>query len=29
MGMSKDQINQHNLSAERDGERGEKLHDKL
>ncbi len=29
MGMSKDQINQHNLSAERDGERGEELHDKL
>ncbi len=29
VGMSKDQINQHNLNVERDGEQGEKLHDKL
>jgi hypothetical protein len=29
VGMSRDQINQHNLSVERDGEQGEELHDKL
>jgi hypothetical protein len=29
VGMSKDQVNQHNLNVECDGEQGEKLHDKL
>ncbi|CAM6036347.1 unnamed protein product, partial [Sphagnum compactum] len=29
VGMSKDQVNQHDLSVERDGEHGEELHDKL
>ncbi len=29
VGMSKDQINQQDLNVERDGEQGEKLHDKL
>ncbi|CAM6023269.1 unnamed protein product [Sphagnum balticum] len=29
VGMSRDQVNQHDLSAERDGDQGEELHDKL
>ncbi len=29
VGMSRDQVNQHDLSVERDGEQGEELHDKL
>jgi hypothetical protein len=29
VGMSRDQVNQHDLSVERDGDQGEKLHDKL
>jgi hypothetical protein len=29
VGMSRDQVNQHDLSVERDGEQGKKLHDKL
>jgi hypothetical protein len=29
VGMSRDQVNQHDLSVEHDGEQGEKLHDKL
>jgi hypothetical protein len=27
--MSKDQVNQHDLSVERDGEQGKEVHDKL
>jgi hypothetical protein len=27
--MSRDQVNQHDLNVKRDGEQGEKLHDKL
>ncbi len=29
VGMSRDQVNQHNLSVERDGKQGEKLYDKF
>jgi len=29
VGMSRDQVNKHDLSVERDGEQGKKLHDKL
>jgi hypothetical protein len=29
VGMSRDQVNQHDLSVEHDGEKGQKLHDKL
>jgi len=29
VGMSKDQVNQHDLSVEHDGEQGEEPHDKL
>ncbi len=29
VGMFRDQVNQHDLNIERDGEHGEKLHDKL
>jgi hypothetical protein len=29
VGMSRDQVNQHDLNVERDGEQGEELHDKL
>jgi hypothetical protein len=29
VGMSKDQVNQHDLNVERDGEQGKELHDKL
>jgi hypothetical protein len=29
VGMSRDQVNQHNLNVKRDGEQGKELHDKL
>jgi len=29
VGMSRDQVNQHNLSVKHDGEQGKELHDKL
>jgi len=29
VGMSRDQVNQHNLSVKRDGKQGKELHDKL